>query len=298
MSSEANWIEAEPLWIAAERQGVATATYFWVGSETDWHEHGTRYRIAPFDNARSTAAKVDQLLAWLDEPDPPRLMMSYWAGVDSVAHDSGPDHEEVQDRLADEDRELQRLMQGFDERDLWQGLTLLVVSDHGMAETGEIINAQAALEAAGIPAVIHGYASAQVYLENPEHLEDAIAALTALPHTTVRKTNALPGEWRMSYPGRLGDLMITTEPPYLFASVNTIEHWLWRLAYQFGWRRGGHGYDSELDEMGGIFYAMGREVPGGRRLGEVHQIDVAPTVSRLLGIDPPAQAEGRSVFNR
>jgi predicted AlkP superfamily pyrophosphatase or phosphodiesterase len=28
MSSEADWIEAEPLWIAAQRQGVPVATYF------------------------------------------------------------------------------------------------------------------------------------------------------------------------------------------------------------------------------------------------------------------------------
>ena len=28
-----SWLEAEPLWAAAERQGVRAATFFWVGSE-------------------------------------------------------------------------------------------------------------------------------------------------------------------------------------------------------------------------------------------------------------------------
>ena len=54
-SGDASWIEAEPLWIASERQGVKTATYFWVGSESDWQGLGTSYRMAPFDGRRPEA---------------------------------------------------------------------------------------------------------------------------------------------------------------------------------------------------------------------------------------------------
>ena len=42
MESDADWLLAESIWIAAERQGVITATYFWVGSESDWRGSGTR----------------------------------------------------------------------------------------------------------------------------------------------------------------------------------------------------------------------------------------------------------------
>jgi arylsulfatase A-like enzyme len=51
------------------------------------------------------------------------------------------------------------------------------------------------------------------------------------------------------------------------------------------WRRGMHA----------IFYAVGRGITPGRRLGIVHAIDVAPTVARLLGIDPPRDAIGRPI---
>jgi hypothetical protein len=47
--------------------------------------------------------------------------------------------------------------------------------------------------------------------------------------------------------------------------------------------------------MGGIFFAMGRGVPSGLVLPQVHQLDVAATVARLLGIEPPRDSEGRSV---
>ena len=68
-SSEASWIEAEPVWVSAERQGVRTASFFWVGSESDWRGTGTTYRRAPFDSGIPEAAKVDQILAWLDLPE-------------------------------------------------------------------------------------------------------------------------------------------------------------------------------------------------------------------------------------
>ena len=71
-SSDADWLQAEPLWIAAERQGVPAATYFWVGSESAWHGQRTRYRIAPFDGARPEALKVEQILAWLELPEETR----------------------------------------------------------------------------------------------------------------------------------------------------------------------------------------------------------------------------------
>jgi arylsulfatase A-like enzyme len=44
--------------------------------------------------------------------------------------------------------------------------------------------------------------------------------------------------------------------------------------------------------MGGIFLAVGRGVGTAAILPTVRAIDVAPTISHLLGIDPPSHAEG------
>ena len=56
-----------------------------------------------------------------------------------------------------------------------------------------------------------------------------------------------------------------------------------------------HGYAPEHPDMAGIFLAIGRGVPAGARLDAVRMIDVAPTVARLLGIEPPRSAEGRAI---
>ena len=55
---------------------------------------------------------------------------------------------------------------------------------------------------------------------------------------------------------------------------------------------GVHDYDPQHPDMAGVFAALGRGVPRGRRLGEVHVIDIAATIASLLGIDPPLQSEG------
>ena len=48
--------------------------------------------------------------------------------------------------------------------------------------------------------------------------------------------------------------------------------------------------------MSGVFYAMGSGVPAGIELGEVRQIDLAATVTGILGIAPPLGSEGKSIW--
>ena len=56
---------------------------------------------------------------------------------------------------------------------------------------------------------------------------------------------------------------------------------------------GAHGFDARRPELQAAFYAAGAGIKRGARLGPINTIDVAPTVARLLGIRPPAQATGR-----
>jgi predicted AlkP superfamily pyrophosphatase or phosphodiesterase len=56
--------------------------------------------------------------------------------------------------------------------------------------------------------------------------------------------------------------------------------------------RGVHGLDPERAEMQAGFVVAGPGVAAGARLGPIRQIDVAPTLAALLGLDPPAQATG------
>lgn len=297
MSGDADWIEAEPLWIAAERQGVPAATYFWVGSESDWRGQGTRFRMTPFDGSRPEAVKVRQILEWLAQPpaERPRLIMSYWRGADSVGHRHGPDSSEVTQALRAQDAELQKLLAGIDALALWANTTLIIVSDHGMTASGRYLDLRGALRRAGIGAEVTGSAVAQVYLEDPQRADDALAAIAELQPARGYRKDALPDHLRLRHPRRTGDLVVVAEPPYTFSVPPGGEGVLSSLLGKVTARSGGHGYDPGHPDMPGIFFALGRGVDADLVLPEVHQIDLAATVARLLHIEPPRQSEGRPV---
>jgi predicted AlkP superfamily pyrophosphatase or phosphodiesterase len=293
-AADADWLDAEPLWIAAERQGVPAATYFWVGSESDWRGQGTRYRMAPFDASRPEAAKVDQIVQWLRLPaeQRPRLIMSYWAGADRAGHRHGPDSPEVRAALVAQDAELGRLLAALDEDRAWSHTTLMLVSDHGMTETGRYLDLAGALRSAGVPARVVGSAVAHVYLENPAQIAAAEVAARTLGKVKVYRGAALPDHYRLRHPTRTGDLVVMADPPYTLSRPAGFEGRLMTAMQALGSSFGTHGYDPALPDMGAVFMAMGRGIPAGLTLGEVRQIDVAATVARLLGIEPPLQSEG------
>ena len=293
----AGWMTAEPLWIAAERQGVRAATYFWVGSASDWRGAGVSYRVAPYDADRSEEEKVNRILAWLGLPEEqrPRLIMCYWAGADTEGHRYGPDSERIAKQLRGQDAQLLRLLAGIDELGLWSRLTLLLVSDHGMTKTGRWLDVRGVLAEAGIGARVFGDTLARIFLDDPDDLADALGVLFAVQPAWAYAREQVPASWRVLHPGRTGDVLMTTEPPYSFTRPRGLGGQVAPVLARMGWALGGHGYFPHLPDMGGIFMALGRGVPAGVMLPAVHQVDVAPTVARLLAIDAPVHSEGQPI---
>ena len=58
---------------------------------------------------------------------------------------------------------------------------------------------------------------------------------------------------------------------------------------------GMHGYLPEHPDMHAVFFALGRGIPAGSRPESVSTLDVAPTVTELLGIEPPRDAAGKPI---
>lgn len=296
--NDASWIEAEPVWAAAERQGVKAATFFWVGSETPWRGVAASHRRAPFDESVSETEKVRQILAWLDLPEAerPRLVLSWWHGTDSLAHRLGPGAPRVAERLREQDAALGELLAGLDARGRLADTTLIVVSDHGMSEASQAIDPATALRRAGIDARVQPAGGmAQVWLADPAQRTRAIETLRALPGLQVHARDALPAAWRYAHPTRTGDLVLLASPPHVIVEPGAAPGLVARIVRALSVARGAHGFDPGLREMGGILLAIGRGVPAGARLGEVHVLDVAASVCALLGIDPPAASEGRPI---
>ncbi|MBI4545616.1 MAG: alkaline phosphatase family protein, partial [Gemmatimonadetes bacterium] len=64
---DGRWYGGEPIWVTAEKQGVVSAAYFWVGTEAPIQ--GVRPTYYRLYNARvPNEARVDTALAWLRLP--------------------------------------------------------------------------------------------------------------------------------------------------------------------------------------------------------------------------------------
>ena len=298
--NDANWLEAEPLWAAAERQGVKAATFFWVGSETPWRSQTTHYTKGPFDSGIGEAEKVDQILAWLDlpAPDRPQLIMGWWHGADGAGHRFGPDSPEVTAALRDQDAQLGRLLAGIDARGAWNDVTLIIVSDHGMLAIEDTFSLSGLVEDEGIQARVEERSSvAHIFLESPEDRGRLETRLAQEPGLHTYRPETLPKELRLSHPTRNGDLIVLIDPPRIFRKGEfwTDAYILWRQFWIDQPKFGAHGFDPHHPEMGTVFYALGRGVTPGHSEAEVRTIDVAATVAGLLQIEPPAQNEGRPI---
>lgn len=302
--SGAEALAAEPLWAAAERQGVRAATFFWPISERGWRGLAPSYTRAPFDDEVPESAKVAQILAWLDLPEAqrPGLVMSWWHGADGAGHDSGPDSAQTRAALRAQDLELGRLVDGISQRERWHEVTLIVVSDHGMLAPRAALDANDLLEDAGVAGrAINASALALVRLAGSPDAAAAAAAAAARklavldPRIRAYARAELPPALRYAHENA-GDVVLLADPPLAF-----MDAWsrldLWRsLSALWGGEVGVHGYDAAATpEMRAIFFALGRGVPRETKLPAVRAIDVAPTVARLLGIAPPAQNEGTPI---
>jgi len=128
------WTGGEPVWITLQHHGGRAATMFWPGSEAAIQgQHPLDWRI--YDESVSANARVDQVLAWLDRPERtrPQFITLYFEQVDEAGHKSGPDSAESRAARKEVDDALARLLAGLEQRGLRDGINLVVVSDHGMA---------------------------------------------------------------------------------------------------------------------------------------------------------------------
>jgi predicted AlkP superfamily pyrophosphatase or phosphodiesterase len=284
----ASWIDVEPLWSLLQAAGIESASYYWVGSEEPWRSGRGPRQSKPFSSRTRESAKVAQILAWLDLPadESPRFITSWFHGADHAGHEHGPDSAAVRASLLEQDPAIAALIGGIGARGLWPSTTLIFVSDHGMARAEREIDLHALLAADGIDARvmgIGGFASVDLGRDGREDesiAKRAVLLIRAAGLMAHRRVDA-PADWRVGNV-RFADVVVR-------APVGTA------IVYRGLDLEGFHGYDPLAQEMSAIFVALGRGVAPGTRLGEVSNLDVAPTVLALFGLAVPDWMEGRPI---
>jgi predicted AlkP superfamily pyrophosphatase or phosphodiesterase len=277
------WDEATPIWISADRAGLRTATMFWPGSEAPIHGMHPDY-WKPFDVTVTPTQRVDQILAWLDLPASkrPSFLTLYFDTVDHQAHGHGPDSPEVDAALSDVDAAMARLIAGLRQRHIESRINIIIVSDHGMANTPlqQVIKLDDVVNPDSIDIVTLGVLAG--LRARPGHESEIAADLVRpQPHMQCWPKDAIPKRLDYGSNPRVPSWVCLADVGWEITTSQSQSH-----RSGTGSHLGDHGYDNAAPEMRALFVAHGPAFVAGTVLKEFPNVDVYPLLAHLLGIQP------------
>lgn len=283
------WYHGEPVWVAAEKAGMVTAAYYFVGTEapiqgvamTYWHS---------YDESVGGDEKVRQVFEWLSMPADkrPHFITLYFEDVDTASHDFGPGSDESIVAIARVDGWIGTLLDGIEGLPYGRDVYVIVVSDHGQLPTqtgNDYLIMDEAVDIEGLTIVQHG-AIAFVYVPPDEpgraaRMADAINANWTHGRAILRED--APPAWHLNEEAGFADLIIQPDPGFLVFS--TAERSKWRTA-------GNHGWAPETEGMHAIFLACGPRLPRGKEIGPISVVDVYPLMMEILGLPITSPIDG------
>ncbi len=332
-------IRVPTLWDACAGAGLRTASVDWpvtVGARIDFNivqmwRAGTaddrkliralstpgllteaEQAIGPYPEGYDYTVRADlrraAFNAWLLETKRPRLLTTYFAGLDEVEHAHGPDSPEALSALEEIDGAV-GIVRAAAQRAGGGEAFICVVSDHGFLPTTSEIRLNVALREAGLitidergrvsswrAMVWNSGGSGAVMLHDPTDEEARRKVRATLRQLSEASGSALTAVYegeeiarRGGFPGAA--FVVGTKPGYYLGGG--FEPPLTRAIAPGG----GHGFLPSLAAMDSSFFIAGRGITPGRNLGRIDMRDIAPTLASLLGVSLPG-AEGRDLLRR
>jgi len=267
----------EPMWVTAKKQGVKSATLFWVGSEADimgmrpdyWFKYNQEM---PFE------ARIDTVINWLKLPyaKRPHLIMWYYHEPDYVSHHYGPASNETGAVVEQIDSWLGDFFKEAKKLPVYDSIDFIIVSDHGMTalssekqvilddyiDTSDLVR-------------YDGWSPNYNIQPKKDKAEKVWKNLTTIPHVKVWKKGSLPERLHYGNNQRIYDFVLVADPGW---SV----YWSWQNKKG----KGAHGYDNSFKDMQAVFYATGPDFKKGYLQPAFPNVDVYPLVIKLLGLHP------------
>jgi predicted AlkP superfamily pyrophosphatase or phosphodiesterase len=261
----------------------------------------------PTDAAFGSAGPLVRDQAWTDTAailirrHRPRLLLLHLLMTDATQHQRGPGSFEAFGALALADRQVGDVLQAVTDSGMANRIAVIVAADHGFARTTRSTNPNVRLRAAGLiraPAPDRVEYDAQalaeggvafVYVparrEKPElvtRAREALATLEGVERVIGPEEFASLGLPLPDGSPQAPDLLLAAKDGYSFGTATTGDE-----VTVFSEPRGAHGYLASNPKMDALFLAAGAGIRPGARLERIRNLDVAPTIARLLGISMP-----------
>lgn len=237
----------------------------------------------------------------------PNLLLYHTLNSDGTHHRYGPANMASYTALAYADRLVGDLIQAVDESGLRDKTTFFITTDHGFKKVNKFVYPNVALKKAGYSrafgnAITQAEVAAMtqgglcfIYVLDPAKKAELLPKLKELFAATEGVDKVIDGNdgptLGMPTPAEnqgMGDLILYAKAGYAFnngAAGDAVA----APSVDYG---GTHGYLNSDPELDGIFIASGKGIKKGLVLPRMANLDIAPTMARLLDIQLP-QTDGR-----
>ena len=270
----------EPIWVTAKKQGVKSASIYWVGSDVAIQGLYPDYYLRWDNEPRLTyPQRVDEALriAKLPESERPSLLMVYFDEPDWTTHHYGPIAEESEAVIEELDSLMGILYRGLKELDY--GVNLIVTSDHGMTEISDekFISIEQTVNPDWVERIV---STNPTTIFCKEGCRDSLFnQLSKVKHISVWRKEEVPAHLNYGTSNHLGDIIVAPDLGWQFATTPR-------------GLNGAHGYDINEPDMQIIFRACGPDFKRGYTLPHTFSnVDLYSILAELLKIEP-AKTDG------
>ena len=270
----------EPIWVTAKKQGVKSASIYWVGSDVAIQGLYPDYYLRWDNEPRLTyPQRVDEALriAKLPESERPSLLMVYFDEPDWTTHHYGPVAEESEAVIEQLDSLMGILYRGLKELDY--GVNLIVTSDHGMTEISDekFISIEQTVNPDWVERIVSTNPTSIFCKEGCR--DSLFNQLSKVKHISVWRKEEVPAHLNYGTSNHLGDLIVAPDLGWQFATTPR-------------GLNGAHGYDINEPDMQIIFRACGPDFKRGYTLPHTFSnVDLYSILAELLKIEP-AKTDG------
>lgn len=275
LSDQRWWDEATPIWVTAHRQNKIASTLFWPGSEVsiqgvqpdDW---------LPYQEIPSQE-RVEKLLTWLNRPDEARADFAtlYFSEVDILGHQSGTVSAATNAAIGNVDMQIGLFLQGIEKLHLRDVTNIVIVSDHGMADTSleKVIDLSELSPELNARDVVWTGAFAGVEA-SPAAAQKALQKLKAAPNMDCWRKSEIPAEFEFGSHRRIPEIFCLAQSGWSIVANRSMKI-----------IPGQHGYAPRYPDMSAIFIASGPNIKT-LKTGVFKNVEIYGLLCELLGITP------------
>ncbi|MEZ5082418.1 MAG: ectonucleotide pyrophosphatase/phosphodiesterase [Bacteroidales bacterium] len=280
---DGSFYDGEPIWVTAEKQGIKSGSYFWVGSEAEIDGFRPTY-WKTYTKDFPYKQQIDSVISWLQKPEDyrPQLILWYFDEPDQTGHIAGPDSQELESKIIELDFLLGYFINEIEKLPFREQINVIVTSDHGMSATSEerkivlydFIPNEWVIE-------VQGYNPNFNMKAKEGYIDSIYFALKDVEGITIWKTGELPERLQYGHHIRTLDLVVVAD-----------SSWSVELSHEKNVGNGAHGYDNNNRDMQTIFYAYGLAFKENYISETFNNVDIYPLICEIIKLKP-APVDGK-----